>query len=120
VVTVLHIRTAKQEPDADAAERTWASKLNPDFTTKLRTPYGQSTVTRIFKYGTLAARARVIWLHDIRHTSASLLAALGIHPPIAMAVLRHSQIALTIQVYNHWTGAKIRRALEQLAAAIFK
>jgi integrase len=120
VVTALRIRKAQQEADAKAAGETWANKLNLVFTTKLGTPYEPANVTRMFEHRAKAAEVRVIRLHDARHTSASLLVALGVHPRVAMAVLRHSQIALTMEVYSHPTDAQVRRALEQLAAAIFE
>jgi integrase len=37
---------------------------------------------------------------DTRHTCASLLAALDVHPRVAMRILRHSQISVTMNVYT--------------------
>ncbi|MCI3152952.1 hypothetical protein ELQ39_14510 [Streptomyces sp. GB4-14] len=43
-------------------------------------------------------------VHDTRHTCASLLAALDVHPRIAMQILRHSEIAVTME-YTHVPSA---------------
>jgi hypothetical protein len=40
-------------------------------------------------------------IHDLRHTCASLLLALGSHPKVVQEVLGHSQISLTLDTYSH-------------------
>lgn len=39
--------------------------------------------------------------HDLRHTSATLLLAQGVHPKIVQTHLGHSQISLTLDTYSH-------------------
>ena len=39
--------------------------------------------------------------HDLRHTSASLLLAAGIHPKVVQERLGHSQIGITLDTYSH-------------------
>ncbi|MER5371827.1 hypothetical protein [Streptomyces sp. NPDC002553] len=51
-------------------------------------------------------------------TCASLLAALDVHPRIAMQILRHSEIAVTTEVSNHVPSADTRRALRKLGKAL--
>ncbi|WP_343955080.1 hypothetical protein [Nonomuraea longicatena] len=46
-------------------------------------------------------RAFRAFAHDTGHTCASPLAALGVHPRVAMRILRHSQISMTMDVYTH-------------------
>ncbi|EFE68038.1 predicted protein [Streptomyces viridosporus ATCC 14672] len=53
-----------------------------------------------------------------RRTCASLLAALDVHPRIAMQILRHSEIAVTMEVYTHVPSAETRRALRKLGKAL--
>lgn len=48
------------------------------------------------------------------HTCASLLVALDVHPRVAMQILRHSQIALTMNVYSEAQSKATRSALERL------
>jgi len=38
--------------------------------------------------------------HSPRHTTGSFLAAAGVHPKVAQAILRHSKIDLTMSVYT--------------------
>ncbi len=60
------------------------------------------------------ARVRRIRVHDTRHTCASLLAALDVHPRVAMAILRHAQIAITMEVYTEVSDEVTRAALKRL------
>ena len=39
--------------------------------------------------------------HDLRHAAASLLLAQGVNPRVAMEILGHSQISLTLNTYSH-------------------
>ncbi|GGT11529.1 site-specific integrase [Streptomyces sp. KD18] len=47
------------------------------------------------------AGLRVVWLHDARHGTATLLTAAGVPPRVVMEILGHSQIAVTMNVYTH-------------------
>jgi integrase len=50
----------------------------------------------------------------MRRTCGSLLAALDIHPRVAMRILRHSKIAITMEVYTEVPGNLTRDALRRL------
>ncbi|MFD4573545.1 tyrosine-type recombinase/integrase [Streptomyces sp. NPDC058417] len=63
---------------------------------------------------------RRIRLHDTRHTCGSLLAALDVHPRVAMQILRHSKIAVTMEVYTHAPSESTRRALRKLGKHLGK
>jgi integrase len=39
--------------------------------------------------------------HDLRHTSATLLLAEGVHPKVVQERLGHSQISVTLDTYSH-------------------
>jgi integrase len=52
--------------------------------------------------------------HDLRHTYATLLTK-GIHPKIVSEMLRHSSIAITLDIYSHvipGLGNAAARAME--------
>jgi len=49
--------------------------------------------------------------HSLRHTTGTLLAAVGVHPKTAQDLMRHSKIDLTMNIYTH-------TKLESRAAAI--
>ena len=69
---------------------------------------------RDFKAGCTKAGVRPISVHSTRRTCASLLVALDVHPRVAMQVLRHSQIAITMNVYSEVSSAETRTALRRL------
>lgn len=54
-----------------------------------------------------------ITLHGTRKTCGSLLAALDVHPR-AMQILRHSKIAVTMEIYTEIPSAATRDALVKL------
>jgi hypothetical protein len=58
---------------------------------------------------------RQIKIHDTRRTCGSLLAALDVHPRVAMAILRHSRIALTMDIYTQVPDKATREALQRLS-----
>jgi Phage integrase family len=57
-----------------------------------------------------------ITVHDTRHTCATLLAALDVHPRVAMRIFRHAQIDVTMNVYTDVSDAKtlLKRLGKQL------
>ena len=48
--------------------------------------------------------------HDLRHSCASLLAAQGVPVEVARAILGHSDIRITLNVYTHVLDEQTRRA----------
>ncbi len=44
---------------------------------------------------------RVVDFHSLRHTTASLLANSGVHPKTIQSIMRHSTVALSMNVYAH-------------------
>jgi integrase len=54
-------------------------------------------------------------VHDTRRTCGSLLAALDVHPRVAMQILRHAQIALTMEIYTQVPDEVTRAALKRLS-----
>lgn len=61
------------------------------------------------------AGARRITVRLARHTCGSLLAFLKVHPKVAQAILRHSQISMTLDIYTHVVGDGEREAAAMLA-----
>jgi integrase len=49
----------------------------------------------------LKAAGVKVRFHDLRHTSATLLLAAGVHPKIVQERLGHSQIGITMDTYSH-------------------
>jgi integrase len=64
------------------------------------------------------AGLRGIPLRNTRHTCSSPLVALKVHPKVGQRILRHSQIAMTMEVYAEASDAQVRDALGKLSDAM--
>jgi integrase len=84
------------------------------FTTASGTPYEPRNFARHFTLRCSKAGVRYIRVHDARRTCASLLVALDVHPRVAMQILRHTQINVTMAVYSEVPSATTRKALKRL------
>lgn len=67
---------------------------------------------------TEASGLPVIRFHDLRHTSATLLLAQGVHPKIVQERLGHADITMTLNRYSHVTPDMQRMAADTLDAAL--
>ena len=85
------------------------------FTTRTGHPIEPRNINRAFDVRCARYGVRRITLHDTRRTCGSLLAALDVHPRIAMAILRHSRIALTMEIYTQVPDKVTRDALRRLS-----
>jgi integrase len=52
-----------------------------------------------------------IRFHDLRHSAATLLLGLGIHPKIVSELLGHSQVGITLDLYSHVTATMQQEAV---------
>lgn len=73
---------------------------------------------RAFQKRCVKAGVRQIPVHGTRHTCGSLLAALDVHPRVAMQILRHSKINVTMEIYTHIPSDLTRSALRKLGAQL--
>ncbi|WP_405804085.1 tyrosine recombinase XerC [Streptomyces sp. NBC_01187] len=112
-VTALQLRQKTQEAAQHTAGELW-TESDFVFTTRYGTPIEPRNFNREFDARSTKAGVRKIRLHDTRHTCGSLLAALDVHPRIAMQILRHSKIAITMEVYTHVPSEETRKALRKL------
>ncbi|MFD8804020.1 tyrosine-type recombinase/integrase [Streptomyces sp. NPDC059597] len=71
--------------------------------------------SRTFNRLVTRAGVRRITVRLARHTCGTLLAFLKVHPKVAQAILRHSQISMTMDVYTHVVGEDEREAVGLLA-----
>ena len=85
------------------------------FTTRNGQPIEPRNINRAFDIRCARYGVRRITIHDTRRTCGSLLAALDVHPRVAMAILRHSRIALTMEIYTQVPDKVTRAALRRLS-----
>ena len=115
-------RTWQGEAKEAAGERWKPVRLSPSgisseglvFTTAAGMNRDPRNFNRSFNSRCAKAGVRRIRVHDTRHTCASLLAALDVHPRVAMAILRHAQISITMEVYTEVPDEVTRAALKRL------
>jgi integrase len=65
------------------------------------------------------AHVRPARLHDARHTAATLLLQQGVAARVAMEVLGHSQISLTLGTYSHVAPELAEDAAQLMAAVLW-
>jgi integrase len=112
-VTALRHRLRIQMDAREAAGDRWTDS-DLVFTTKYGTPVEPRNFNRSFDMHCRKAGVPRIRVHDTRHTCASILAALDVHPRVAMRILRHSQISVTMDVYTQVPTPETRKALDRL------
>jgi integrase len=71
------------------------------FPTGVGTPMSARNLVRHFKSVLKKAGLPDIRFHDLRHSCATLLAAEGTPPAVAMKILGHSQVSTTLEIYTH-------------------
>ncbi len=114
----LRMRHAQQTGDRKAAGDLWQDTRGLIFTTKYGTPIEPGNLTRMFALRARRAGLRVIPLRNTRHTCSSLLVALKVHPKVAQRILRHSQIAMTMEVYAEASEEEVWAPLGKLSEAM--
>ena len=112
-VTALRLRQKAQDEVQAAADADWID-TGLVFTTRAGTPFEPRNFNRSFDTRCARAGVRRITVHDTRRTCATLLAALDVHPRVAMRILRHAQIDVTMNVYTEVSDAKTLQALKRL------
>jgi hypothetical protein len=50
--------------------------------------------------------------HDLRHSAATLLLGMGVHPKIVSELLGHTQIGITLDLYSQVTATMQRDAVQ--------
>ena len=52
--------------------------------------------------------------HDLRHSAATILLIMGVHPKQAQEILRHSNIATTMNRYSHVLPSMQKKVMDDL------
>ena len=113
----LKLRRDEQEAARQRAGDRWQPS-DLVFTTKWGTPIEPRNFNRSFDSRCTKADVPRIRVHDTRHTCASILAALDVHPRVAMRILRHAQISMTMEVYTEVPDKITRAALKKLGDSL--
>ena len=117
VAAALRIRRTQQDWEREVAGEIWQQTNDMPsliFTGRYGTPIDPRTLNRKFTARCDAAGVRRLTVHDARHTCATLLVDLDVHPRVIMRILRHADQAVTMEIYANASSAATREALRRL------
>jgi integrase len=57
-----------------------------------------------------------IRFHDLRHSAATMMLTMGVHPKVVQELLGHSSISLTLDTYSHVLPSMQQEAMDKLNA----
>jgi len=63
--------------------------------------YSSSTLRKVFRRFLVSIDLPNMRFHDLRHSAATILLAMKVHPKIVQEILGHSQISVTMNLYSH-------------------
>jgi integrase len=124
IITVEAAYSKRRRQDVLPLRPETAAGLKELFTTKL--PSAQAFRVPVKAYAMLKAdlaeagipyvddAGRYADFHSLRHTTASWLAAAGVHPSVAQSIMRHSDIRLTMHAYTHVPTGQETKAIAKL------
>jgi integrase len=84
------------------------------FTNRTGGPLDGSRATTGLAKALLEAGLPRVRVHDLRHTTASVLLEMGVHPKIVQDLLGHSTIAVTMDTYSHVAPGLHLEAIQKL------
>jgi integrase len=118
-VNVLRRQQARQAVEREQAGADWHD-LDLVFPNNVGNPINTSTFrTRVFHPHMKAANVPAIRFQDIRGTTATLLAFLGVDETIIQKLLGHAAVQTTQRHYIHLLDdPRVRQALERLQHAL--
>lgn len=89
------------------------------FTTSVGTPIDPRNLLREFKGICLAAGLGDWHLHELRHSAASLMLAMGVPLQVVSEVLGHASIRMTADVYGHILAPDREAAAEAMSSVLW-
>ncbi|MGH3675833.1 MAG: site-specific integrase [Mycobacterium sp.] len=113
-VAARRFREKRRDEDRAAAADAWQSSQLV-FATRYGTPVEPRYFNRSWDARVARAGVRRITVHDARRSCASMLAALDVHPRVAMEVLRHAESSVTLEIYTVVSSQETREALKRLS-----
>ncbi|HLI06628.1 MAG TPA: tyrosine-type recombinase/integrase [Ktedonobacteraceae bacterium] len=100
VVEVLQRHRIQQQEQRREIGDAWIDK-DLVFTNAQGYFYSSSTLRKVFRRFLVSIGLPHIRFHNLRHSAATILLAMGVHPKVVQEILGHSQITMTLDVYSH-------------------
>jgi hypothetical protein len=98
-LTALAVAALREHLCREAAE--FGDRSQFVFTSRSGGPMDGSRATIGLAEALLRAGLPRVRVHDLRHTTASVLLEVGVHPKVVQDLLGHSTIAVTLDTYSH-------------------
>jgi len=114
----LRAHKARQAAERLALGEAWVDS-GYMFTTQIGTPIDGRNLLRDFKKITQAAGLGDWTIHELRHSSASLMLAQGVPLQVVSEVLGHASIRMTADVYGHILEPDRAAAAEAMGNALW-
>jgi integrase len=100
VVDILKRHKAQQEEQRHQVGSAWIDK-DLVFTNAQGYYFSSSTLRKVFRRFLISIGLPHMRFHDLRHSAATILLAIKVHPKVVQEILGHSQITITLNVYSH-------------------
>jgi integrase len=88
------------------------------FVSTVGTPVEGNHVAAMFHKITQRAGLRTIRFHELRHSAASILIAMGVHSKAIQALLRHSSHEITMNLYGHLSESVHQETADKMDVAL--
>lgn len=115
LASLLRRHKAAQQRDGLRQGRKW-SEDGPVFANAAGEAWNPRTFRRQLSLIVKHAGLPQLRVHDLRHSCATLLFALGVDPKIIQAILGHANIHITLDLYTHLLPEAKRDAVGKLSA----
>ncbi|MCW2605485.1 MAG: Integrase [Frankiales bacterium] len=119
LIHALKVHKSRQLQDRVRAANLWQGEHPLVFAQANGRPINPATDWKAWKALLTTAGVRDARLHDARHTAATLLLQQGVPARVAMQVLGHSQIGLTLGTYSHVVPELAQEAASRMAAVLW-
>lgn len=88
------------------------------FTGRYGTSVDPRTLNRAFSVRFATAGVRPLIVHEARWTCTTLLVDFDVHPRVIMRILRHADLAVTMEIYAQASSDSTREALRRLGESL--
>ena len=112
-IDVLKMHQQKQIQDRLEAGSSWVDR-DLVFCNRKGDFWDASNMVNTFKKLVSSASLPPMRFHDLRHSAATILLTMGVHPKVVQELLGHSQISMTMDTYSHVLPSMLRDAMNGL------
>ncbi len=112
VVEVLKIHRERQQGLKAKAGSKWIEK-DLVFCGLTGNYFNPNYLLRLFKMVLVDAGLSHMRFHDLRHSAATILLAMGIHPKVVQELLGHSSFLITMNLYGHVFPSMLDEVVEK-------